>query len=145
MAIKFSGFTSFGNWLLGNRVLAIKIDQSSELELLRIELIAKLSGFCQLSKFDNRKWKPHATIAFKDIDKKFGQIKAYLQNRSCPEIQHYVLRITLLKNAKILCEYDFLQRRTLNRNQALNRETKKMTIMLLKNRLAKRNIGIDKS
>ena len=56
-----------------------------------------------------------------------------------------MFRITLLKNAKILCEYDFLQRRTLNRNQALNRETKKMTIMLLKNRLAKRNIGIDKS
>jgi 2'-5' RNA ligase len=145
MTIKFSGFTSFGNWLLGNRVLAIKIEQSSELELLRIELIAKLSGFCQLSKFDRRKWKPHATIAFKDIDKKFGQIKAYLKNRSCPEIQHYVLRITLLKNAKILCEYDFLQRRTLTRFEALNRESKKTTIMLLKKRLAKRNLGGDKS
>ena len=141
MTIKFSGFTSFGNWLFGNRVLAIKIEQSSELELLRIELVAKLSGFCQLSKFDTRKWKPHATIAFKDIDKKFGQIKAYLENRSCPEIQHYVLRITLLKNARILCEYDFLQHRTLNRDEALNRENKKMTIMLLKKRIAKRNIG----
>ena len=46
MTIKFSGFTSFGNWLRGNRVLAIKIEPSSELELLRIELVAKLSGFC---------------------------------------------------------------------------------------------------
>ena len=141
MTIKFSGFTSFGSWLLGNRVLAIKIEQSSELELLRIELIAKLSRFCQLSKFDTRKWKPHATIAFKDIDKKFGQIKAYLENRNCPEIQHCVLRITLLKNARILREYDFLQHRTLNRDEALNRENKKMTIMLLKKRIAKRNIG----
>ncbi len=141
MTIKFSGFTSFGNWLFGNRVLAINIEQSSELELLRIELLAKLSGFCQLSKFDKRKWKPHATIAFKDIDKKFGQIKAYLQNRNCPAIQHYVLRITLLKNARILREYDFLQHRTLNRDEALNRENKKMTIRLLKKRIAKRNIG----
>lgn len=141
MTMKFSGFTSFGNWLLGNRVLAIKIEQSGELELLRIELVAKLSGFCQLSKFDTRKWKPHATIAFKDIDKKFGQIKAFLENRSCPEIQHYVLRVTLLKNTRILCEYDFLQHRTLTRFEALNRENRKMTIMLLKKRIAKRNIG----
>jgi len=145
MTIKFSGFTSFGNWLLGNRVLAIKIEQSNELELMRTELVEKLSGFCQLSKFDTRKWKPHATIAFKDIDKKFGQIKAYLKNRSCPEIQHYVLGITLLKNAKILCEYDFLQRRTLTRFEALNRENKKMTILLLKKRLSKRNIEGNKS
>ncbi len=143
--IKFSGFTSFGNWLLRNRVLAIKIEPSSELELLRIELIAKLSLFCQLSKFDTRKWKPHATIAFKDIDKKFGQIKAFLENISCPEIQHYVLRITLLKNARILREYDFLQHRTLNRDEALNRAVKKMTIMLLKQRVAKRNGSSDKS
>jgi 2'-5' RNA ligase len=144
MTIKFRGFTSFGNWLLGNRVLAIKIEPSSELELLRIELIAKLSVFCQLSKFDTRKWKPHATIAFKDIDKKFGQIKAYLENRRCPEIQHYILRVTLLKNARILCEYDFLQHRTLTRFEALNREIKKTTIMLLKKRLAKGNTGGNK-
>lgn len=134
MTIKFSGFTSFGSWLRGNRVLALKIDPSSEFELLRIELVAKLSLFCQLSKFDIRKWKPHATIAFKDIDKKFGQIKAYLENKLCPEIQHYVLRITLLKNARILCEYDFLLHKTLNRNEALNREIKKKTIVLLKKR-----------
>jgi 2'-5' RNA ligase len=145
MTIKFSGFTSFGNWLLGNRVLAIKIEQSSELELLRIELVAKLSGFCQISKFDTRKWKPHTTIAFKDIDKKFGQIKAFLENRNCPEIQHYVLRITLLKNARILREYDFLQHRTLNRDEALNREIKKMSIRLLKERIAKINVDGNKS
>lgn len=141
MTIKFSGFTSFGNWLLGNRVLAIKIEPSSELESLRSELVEKLSDFCQLYKFDTRKWKPHATIAFKDIDKKFGQIKAYLENKSCLEIHHYVLRITLLKSTKILCEYDFLQHRTLTRFEALNRETKKMTFMLLKKRIANKNVG----
>ena len=137
--MKFSGFTSFGNWLLGNRVIAVKIEPSSELELLRIELVAKLLGFCQLGKFDKRKWKPHTTIAFKDIDKKFKQIKSFLENRNCPEIRHYVIRITLLKNARILYEYDFLQRRTLNRREALDREIKKITIMLLKKRKANRN------
>ena len=145
--IKFSGFTSFGGWLRGDRVLAVKIEPSSEFELFRIELVAKLSLFCQLSKFDIRKWKPHATIAFKDINKKFKQIKAFLENRDCPEIQHYVLRITLVRrttnskrnkhynNDRILCEYDFLLHRALNRDEALNREIKKKTIMLLKKRI----------
>jgi len=64
----------------------------------------------------------------------------YLENRSCPAIRHYVLRITLLKNTRILYEYDFLQQRTLSLHEALNRETKKMTIRLLKKKLAKRNI-----
>ena len=101
MTIKFNGFTNFGNWLLGKRVLAVKIEPSNELELLKSELVEKLSKFCRLNKFDIRKWKPHTTIAFKDIDKKFRQIKAFLENRNCPEIQHFVLRITLLKSKPI--------------------------------------------
>jgi 2'-5' RNA ligase len=121
MTIKFSGFRSFGNWLFGKRVLGVKIEPSDELELLRSELVEKLAVFCQLSKFDTRKWKPHTTIAFKDIDKKYGKIKSYLENRHCPEIRHYVIRITLLKNARILYEYDFLQRRTLNRREEIGR------------------------
>jgi 2'-5' RNA ligase len=135
MTIKFDGFTSFGNWLFGNRVLAVKIKPSNDLELLRSEIVKKISEFCQLSKFDFKEWKPHATIAFKDIDKKFKQIKVFLENRNCPEIRHYVIRVTLLRNAKILTEYDFLQRRPLTRFEALNREVKRKTIMLLKKRI----------
>jgi 2'-5' RNA ligase len=135
MTIKFDGFTSFGNWLFGNRVLAVKIEPSDELESLRTEIIKKISEFCQLSKFDLKEWKPHATIAFKDIDKKFKQIKVFLENRNCPEIRHYVIRVTLLRNARILAEYDFLQRRPLTRYEALNREIKRKTILLLKKRI----------
>jgi 2'-5' RNA ligase len=134
MTIRFSGFRSFGNWLFGNRVIGVKIEPSHELEALRKELVEKL-GFCQLSKFDRKEWKPHSTIAFKDIDQKFGEIKKYLENQSCPQIQHHVIRITLLKNARILCEYDFLQRRALNRYEALSRENRRMTLILLKKRL----------
>jgi 2'-5' RNA ligase len=135
LTIRFNGFTSFGNWLFGNRVLAIKIKPSNDLELLRSEIVEKISDFCQLSKFDTKEWNPHVTIAFKDIDKKFKQIKVFLENGNCPEIRHYVIRITLLKNARILTEYDFLLRRQLTRFEALNREIKRMTIMLLKKRI----------
>jgi 2'-5' RNA ligase len=135
LTIQFGGFRSFGNWLFGNRVLGVKVEPSNELEALRSELVDKL-GFCRLSKFDRKEWRPHSTIAFKDIDQKFGEIKKYLENQSCPQIQHYVVRLTLLKNARILCEYDFLQRRALNRYEALNRENKRVTLILLKKRLA---------
>jgi 2'-5' RNA ligase len=135
MTIRFDGFTSFGNWLFGNRVLAIKIKPSNDLELLRSEIVKKISEFSQLSKFDTKEWNPHVTIAFKDIDKKFKQIKEFLENGDCPEIRHYVIRITLLKNARILTEYDFLLRRPLTRFEALNREIRKKTIILLKRRI----------
>jgi 2'-5' RNA ligase len=141
MTIKFSGFRSFGNWLFGKRVIGVKIEPSKELELLREDLVEKLSMFCHLSKFDTKKWKPHTTIAFKDIDKKYGQIKSYLKNRRCPEIRHYVIRITLLKNARIFYEYDFLQCRILNRSEALDREVKKTTIIILKKRITHSNFN----
>jgi len=135
MTIRFCGFSSFGNWLFGKRVIGVKIEPSNELESLRLELVKRFAGFCELYKFDTRKWEPHSTIAFKDIDKKFGRIKKYLETRSCPKIKHYVLRVTLLRNGKILCEYDFLQHRALNRDEAFNREIKKTTLILLKRRL----------
>ncbi len=62
-----------------------------------------------------KSYKPHATIAFKDIDDKFRVIKKFLETVDVPKIQHFVLRLTLLKNAKILREYDLLQHRLLTR------------------------------
>lgn len=43
-------------------------------------------------------------------------------------INQRLLRVTLLKNGKILYEYDFLQRKLFNRNQSLNRKIWKETI-----------------
>ena len=141
LAFKFCGFRSFGNWLRGNRVLAVEIAPSPELRTLRSELVGALISYCQLSKYDKTEWKPHATIAFKDIDEKFGQIKRFLDSKACPQIRHYVLRITLLKNARILYEYDLLQKRKLNRPESLNRNIKKTTLTLLRQRLERNSAG----
>jgi 2'-5' RNA ligase len=131
---RFNGYRSFGNWLVGNRVLAVKIEPSQELQSFQSSLVDVLEDFCELSKYD-KKWKPHATLAFKDIDAKYNQIKDYLNHSKCPEIQNYVLRITLLKNSKILCEYDFLQRRRFNRYEALDKVKRKITLQILKRKL----------
>ena len=42
-----------------------------------------------------------------------------------------LIRVTILKNSKILCEYDFLQRRLLNRNEALSNRELTRTFTLL--------------
>ena len=132
MTAKLCGFMNFGNWLFGNRVLGINIQPSDNLGLLRSELVKRLDNCCELSEFDNKRWKPHTTLAFKDIDNKYGEIKRYLGSKNCPETTHYVARVTLLKKRRILLEYDFMQHRVLNHYEALDRENRRRTLFLLK-------------
>jgi len=132
MTIKFEGIRTFNRWFSKDKVIGIKIKPSAELDKLREELSEKLDAFCQLNKYDTKKWKPHSTIAFKDIDIKFGEIRKHVKKQNIPEINHHVIRVTIIKGQKILCEYDFLQRRTLNRQEALSRKNKQKTLRLLK-------------
>jgi hypothetical protein len=46
--------------------------------------------------------------------------------------QHHSIRATMLRNTKILCEYDFIRKRMLNRANALSRATKKRDFDILK-------------
>lgn len=135
MTFRFDGIRSFGNWLLGKRVLAVNIEPSHELVEFRSELVKELSAFCKLGKYDKDHYVPHATLAFKDIDRKYGAIKEYIDTIQVPPIKHQVLRITLLKHGTILCEFDLFQRRMLNRREAINKEISKSTIRLMKARV----------
>jgi 2'-5' RNA ligase len=110
MTIKFSGFTSFGNWLLGNRVLAIKIEPSKALELLRIELIARLCGFCQLSKFDKRKWRPHATIAFKILIRSLSKSRRIWKARLALKYSTMFLELPCLRIEKYFANMIFCRK-----------------------------------
>ena len=74
----------------------------------------------------------HSTIAFKDIDNKFDKIWNYISKKKQKKIRQTLLRVTLLKNGKILKEYDFMQKRLLNRKEALNKGLWKKTIRILK-------------
>jgi len=119
-----------------NKVVYLNIAPSEELKGFRLELASRLRNFVSTdSKEDSRNkddFKFHSTIAFKDIDYKLKQISDYLNNKKHPHIRQTLLRVTILKNGKILNEYDFLQRRLFNRRQALNKQIWGRTIMLLK-------------
>jgi len=135
---KIKGFGNFDK-----KVIFINIIPSEELKKFRIELSKELT---KLSKFlifkivktegisDYEENYPfHATIAFKDIQHKFDSIFHYLKNKNIPQINQKLLRVTLLKNGRILYEYDFVQRKLLTREEALNRDVWRKTIELLNN------------
>jgi calcineurin-like phosphoesterase family protein len=52
---------------------------------------------------------------------KFGRVKDYILTKPEPESTQYVMRVTLIKNSKILREYDFFLRKSLRRWEAKSR------------------------
>lgn len=62
----------------------------------------------------------------------FNLIKDYIKKEPSPDFTQIVMRVTLLKGGRILREYDFLQRKLLNRRQALNKHITRRSKNLLK-------------
>jgi len=62
----------------------------------------------------------------------FRRIKWYFRTQESVIYRHHPIRATLLRNSKILCEYDFVQGRMLTRAQALSRATMKRDFEILR-------------
>jgi len=118
---------------IDKRVIHLKVDPSPELIKLRKELAEKFSATCKGQSWDspNREFIFHTTLAFKDIEQNFENIWRYVSRLEVPNIAQYLLRVTLLKNKKILREYDLAQRELLYRNKALSRKSWQKTIASL--------------
>jgi 2'-5' RNA ligase len=138
----FRGFNYFNNST--NKVIYLDITPSLELKRFREELALKLKPITSTKSKEDAKnkenFKFHSTIAFKDIDNKFSSIWSHIDNKKKPNIRQTLLRITILKNGRILYEYDFLQKRLLNRRQALNKQIFRETIKKLKQKSYPSNI-----
>ena len=130
----FKGFNYFDNSV--NKVIYLDIVPSDELVNLRSELAGALIPITYSKSKEDRKdktnFKFHSTIAFKDIDNKFGGIWSYISSKERPNFGQHLLRVTIIKNSKILYEYDLIQHRLLNRRQALDRAIFASTIRKLK-------------
>ena len=128
---KLKGFGYF-NKPNGNVIYA-DIEPSTELEELRWELAKRLMKYTELKEWDKKKsCSFHVTIAFKDIDRKFSDIWRYLNSKEVPNINQYLLRITILRNSKILYEYDLMFKRLLTRRAALSKRIWRETILRFK-------------
>lgn len=116
------------------RVIYFDIDPSQELEELRRGLSQELRKVSTGQSWDNRRDHAfHATIAFRDIDTKFNQIWSYLKSKEIPNTSQHMLRITVIgAGRRIVCEYDLMFKRWLNRREALSRRLWRRTVNRLK-------------
>lgn len=130
----FNGFNYFDNST--NKVIYLDITPSETLVNLRYDLSKALLPITYSKSQEDKKTRPgfkfHSTIAFKDIDSKFKDIWSYINKKKRPNIKQYLLRVTIIKNGKILYEYDLIQKRLLDRKQALDKRIFIETIKRLK-------------
>lgn len=113
-------------------VIFINVKPNENLKQFRWILAQTLANHCRLREFDYKQdFKFHATLAMNLKDSDFSRIKRYIDSKPEPQFKQVLIRVTILKNSKILCEYDFLQRRLLNRNEALSKRELTRTFTLL--------------
>ena len=124
----------FGFFDKPKKVIYLDISPSKELEELRWELSQELRKVSSCKYQDSkRNFAFHGTIAFKDIDNKFNRIWSDIKSRKEPNINQYLLRITVIgTRSRIVCEYDLFLKRLLNRKQALSKYWWRKTVNKLR-------------
>lgn len=114
---KFLVFTTS----IKKNVIFLNIMPSDDLKEFRYDLakrLLKITDSVNEDKESKGKFHFHATIAMKDIDKKFDTIWEYLKNYDIKS-KEVCYRITLLREGKIMYEFDLKSKRLLNRRQVI--------------------------
>ncbi|MHB8163540.1 MAG: 2'-5' RNA ligase family protein [Methanoregula sp.] len=117
------------------RVVFVTITPDENLRQFRYQLSRAISPYCSLRRYDldsAEEFRFHATLAMKLDWLTFQRIKWYFRKQESVIYRHHPIRATLLRNSRILCEYDFIQERMLTRAQALSRATMKRDFDILK-------------
>ena len=117
------------------RVVFVTITPDENLRQFRYHLSRAIAPYCELRTYDHDSagdFRFHATLAMKLDWLTFQRVKWFIRNQENVVYRHHPIRATLLRNTKILCEYDSVQGRMLTRAQALSRGTMKRDFEILK-------------
>ena len=117
------------------RVVFVTITPDENLKQFRYQLSQALRPYCSLRNYDQvsaDEFRLHATLVMKLDWLTFRRIRWYFRLQESVIYRHHPIRATLLRNTRILCEYDFIQERMLTRAQALSRATMKRDFDILK-------------
>jgi hypothetical protein len=117
------------------KAVFVTISPDENLKQFRYQLSRAIFPYCSLRDYDRDSadtFRFHATIAMKLDWLTFRRIRWYFRGQENVVYRHHPIRATLLRNSKILCEYDFVQGRMLSRAQALSKATKKRDFDILK-------------
>jgi hypothetical protein len=117
------------------KAVFVTITPDENLKQFRWQLSQAISPYCSLRNYDLDSagtFRFHATLAMKLDWLTFQRIKWYFRGQERVIYRHHPIRATLLRNSRILCEYDFIQNRMLSRAQALSRATMMRDFDILK-------------
>ena len=109
------------------RVVYVRITPDENLKEFRYQLARAIAPYCSLRGYDldsAEAFRFHATLAMKLDWLTFQRIRWYFRNQEEVVYRHHPIRATLLRNSRIVCEYDFIQERMLTRSQALSKATR---------------------
>ena len=118
-----------------SKVIYVTITPDENLKQFRYQLSQAISPYCSLRRYDLDSaddFRFHSTLAMNLDWLTFQRIKWYFRGQESVVYRHHPIRATLLRNSKILCEYDFIQSRMLSRSQALSRATMMRDFEILK-------------
>lgn len=111
-------------------VVYLDVHPSEELVAFRERLRDRLDKYCNLCAWDFvEPFEFHATIVRNLPPEKAREIKQRIKHDKI--YSHRMIRATLLKNGKILAEYDFVLKRMLSRQEALSKQVYGETMSLL--------------
>jgi 2'-5' RNA ligase len=137
-----SGVRKIPNYELGGygvfdntRVVYVTVTPDETLKQFRYALSQALVPYCSLRDYDlvsAEEFQFHATLAMKLDWLTLRRVQWYVSRQEDVIFRYHPIRATLLRNSRIVCEYDFLQERMLTRAQALSRATKKRDLDILK-------------
>jgi 2'-5' RNA ligase len=117
------------------RVVYVSITPDETLKQFRYQLSRAISPYCSLRDYDldsAEEFLFHSTLARKLDWLTFQRIKWYVKGKEKVTYRHHPIRVTLLRNGKIVCEYDFIQKRMLSRKQAMSKATRMRDYDILK-------------
>ncbi|MDD1715991.1 MAG: 2'-5' RNA ligase family protein [Methanolinea sp.] len=117
------------------RVVFVAITPDESLKQFRYRLAQAISPYCSLRDYDlvpAEDFRFHATLAMKLDWLTFRRIRWHFRKQEPVVYRHHPIRATLLRNSKILCEYDFVQQRMLTRAQALSKATRMRDVKILR-------------
>ena len=118
-----------------SKVVYVTITPDENLKQFRYQLSQAISPYCSLRRYDLDSaddFRFHSTLAMNLDWLTFQRIKWYFREQEPVIYRHHPIRATLLRNSRILCEYDFIQGRMLSRAQALSKATMKRDFDILK-------------
>jgi len=108
------------------RVVCVTVVPDEPLKQFRYTLAQALLPYCTMRDYDRETaedFRFHATLAMKLDRLTYLRVRWHFRNEK--EVVHrpHPVRATLLKNSKILCEYDFAKMKMLSPSQARGRAT----------------------